>query len=140
MTRLLFLCLGDENSWLLVEDWLIFPIGFSYGVGELLVVLVFIRVGGGEIGSICFDLGKQQRVIEYHDVTIEQMDAKIEGSTKLLKEQATKIEELTKLLKEQPAKHTEVEILLKAIDDKHNRDLKASNLRIKQLEKKVQNQ
>ena len=67
------------------------------------------------------------------------MDAKIEGSTKLLKEQATKIEELTKLLKEQPAKHTEIEILLKAIDDKHNRDLKASNLRIKQLEKKVQN-
>ena len=67
------------------------------------------------------------------------MDAKIEGFTKFSKEQAAKIEELTKLLKKQADKQIVTEELLKAIDDKHNRDLEASNLRIEQLEKNVQN-
>ena len=78
------------------------------------------------ISQLEIDLGEQQKVNNHQGNTIKQMDAKIE--------------ELTKLLKEQAPKHTETKKIFKARYDEHNRALKASNLRIKQLEKKVQNQ
>ena len=77
------------------------------------------------ISQLEIDLGEQKQVNDHQGDTIEQMDAKIEG--------------LTRLLKEQAAKHTETEKIFKARDDEHDRALDASNKKFEQLEKNVQN-